>query len=161
MGWCSDDLTCNKAGSQFIEIDFGAEVIIEAVAILRVGGSFITHYSVEYAGSDRARDYHCISEQTTNESVRQYAFLYCCVRYFLIKVFNRSRICDLNTEPSNFTNPVVARYIRIIPIQWVGASICLKIELFGCTIKGKADLSRQINRYSFHYRVSECQYPSP
>ena len=80
MGWCSDDLACNNTSSQFIEVDFGAEVIIEAVAILRAGGGFVTHYSVEYAGSDR--DYHCISEQTTNESVRQCTILYCCVRYF-------------------------------------------------------------------------------
>ena len=68
IGWCSADLTCNNAKRQFIEVDFGAEVIVEAVAILRVGGSYITHYSVEYAGSDRI--YHCIRERISNESVR-------------------------------------------------------------------------------------------
>ena len=68
IGWCSDDITCNNSSErQFIEVDFGAEVIIEAVAILRAGGGYVTHYSVEYAGSDR--DYHCVSEQIT---VRQY-----------------------------------------------------------------------------------------
>jgi len=71
IGWCSDDLTCNNnAERQFIEVDFGAEVIIEAVAILRVGGGYITHFSVEYAGSDE--EYQCIRERISNESVRQY-----------------------------------------------------------------------------------------
>ena len=70
IGWCSNDLICNSNNTerQFIEVDFGAEVIIEAVAILTVGGSYVTHYSVEYAGSDRV--YHCVSEQITDQSVR-------------------------------------------------------------------------------------------
>ena len=70
IGWCSDYLTCNNAERQFIEVDFGAEVIIEAVAVLRAGGGYITHFSVEYAGSDK--EYQCIRERISNESVRQY-----------------------------------------------------------------------------------------
>ena len=69
IGWCSDDLTCNSAERQFIEVDFGAEVIIEAVAILRAGGGYVTHYSVEYARSDR--EYHCVSNGISNEFVRE------------------------------------------------------------------------------------------
>ena len=69
IGWCSDDFTCDNTERQFIEVDFGAEVILEAVAILRAGGRFVTHYNVEYAGSDR--DYHCIGEGILNESVRK------------------------------------------------------------------------------------------
>ena len=41
-------------------------------------------------------------------------------------------------EPSNFINPVVARFVRINPVKWVGSSICLRMALYGCTIKGKA-----------------------
>ena len=67
IGWCSDDLTCDNGESQFIEVDFGAEVIVEAIAILRAGGGYVTRYSVEYAPSDG--DYHCISE---DETVRKY-----------------------------------------------------------------------------------------
>ena len=70
IGWCSDDLACNNGESDFIEIDFGAEVIIEAVAVLRAGGSYVTHYNIKYAGSDR--DYHCIGKGMSNESVRKY-----------------------------------------------------------------------------------------
>ena len=41
-------------------------------------------------------------------------------------------------QPYNFTNPVAARFVRVIPIQWVGgASVCLRVELFGCTVKGE------------------------
>ena len=71
IGWCSADLTCNSAERQFIEVDFGAEVIIEAVAILRAGGSYVTHYIVEYAGSNR--NYRCV--RISNETVRHYVHI--------------------------------------------------------------------------------------
>ena len=45
--------------------------------------------------------------------------------------------CSLNTEPNDFAYSVTARYVRIIPIQWVGASVCLRMEFYGCTISGK------------------------
>ena len=70
IGWCSDDLTCDNGESQFIEVDFGAEVIVEAIGILRAGGGYVTHYSVEYAPSHG--DYHCINERIPNETVRKY-----------------------------------------------------------------------------------------
>jgi len=68
IGWCSDTLACGSAEHQFIKVDFGAEVVVEAVAVLRAGGDYVTHYSVEYAGSDER--YHCISERMSNETVR-------------------------------------------------------------------------------------------
>ena len=67
--------------------------------------------------------------------------------------------CNFNTEPSNFTNPVVARYVRVIPILWVGASVCLRMELYGCTIKGEARKFNYKDLYIyvyFNYRMSEC-----
>ena len=70
IGWCSDDPACDNGESQFIEVDFGAEVIIEAIAILRAGGGYVTHYSVEYAGSDE--EYHCISERIPSNIVRRF-----------------------------------------------------------------------------------------
>ena len=60
--------------------------------------------------------------------------IFACV----IKVFDGNGTCNLNMDPSNFTNPVVARFVRVIPVQWVGASACLRMALYGCTIKGKA-----------------------
>ena len=66
IGWCS---ACNNRESHFIEVDFGAEVVVEAIAILRAGGGYVTDYSVEFARSDG--DYHCISEGIPNNIVRQ------------------------------------------------------------------------------------------
>ena len=59
--------------------------------------------------------------------------------HHLIKVFYENGTCSLNEEPNIFTNPVIARYVRVIPIQWVGASACLRMELYGCTVKGEAN----------------------
>ena len=68
IGWCSDDIAKgNSNESQFIEVDFGAEVIVEAVAILRVGGSCVKKYYVQYAGSDGA--FYCATENSSKSIV--------------------------------------------------------------------------------------------
>ena len=37
----------------------------------------------------------------------------------------------------NFTYPVIAQFIRIVPLEWKGAvSPCLRMELYGCYVKG-------------------------
>ena len=69
------------------------------------------------------------------------------------KVFYENETCYLNEEPNNFTNPVMARYIRVIPIRWVGASACLRMQLYGCTVKGKATSS------SLKFMISQCRVP--
>ena len=91
IGWCSDNLACNNGERQFIEVDFGAEVVIEAVGILRAGGSYVTHYSIEYAGLDR--DYRCIDERMSNDTVRKYdhiaiyIYIYILHAYAIIIIF--------------------------------------------------------------------------
>ena len=68
IGWCPDDMAMrNSAGSQFIEVDFGAEVIVEAIAIPMAGGSCVKQYHVQYAGSDR--EFHCATEKSSNSTV--------------------------------------------------------------------------------------------
>ena len=76
---------------------------------------------------------------------------------FILKVFNGNGTCSLDTEPSNFTNPVVARYIRVIPIQWAGASVCLRMELYGCTVKGEAKNFKYVAAYMGTHFTVECQ----
>ena len=68
-GWCSDEMTCNIAidQDQYIEVDFNSEVVVEAILVLGTDNSLVTHYSVEYAGSDT--EYHSINERTSNETV--------------------------------------------------------------------------------------------
>ena len=71
IGWCSEDIVmCNSEETQFIEVDFGAEVIVEAIAILRVGGSCVKKYYVQYAGSDG--EFYCATEKLSNSTVRTY-----------------------------------------------------------------------------------------
>ena len=152
IGWCPDDLACNNGESHFIEFDFGAEVIIEAVAVLRAGGSYVTHYNIEYAGSDR--DYHCIGEGVSNEPVRQNYPKTCVLYLSLIKVFNGNSTCNLNIEPSHLDNPVIARFVRVNPLQWVGASVCLRMQLYGCTIKGM--FNEYVLSFNLFCRVSDC-----
>ena len=68
-GWCSDGMTCNSAKDQdqYIEVDFNSEVVVEAILVLGIEKSLVTHYSVEYAGSNG--EYHRIRERTSNETV--------------------------------------------------------------------------------------------
>ena len=61
---------CNSEETQFIEVDFGAEVIVEAIAILRVGGSCVKKYYIQYAGSDG--EFYCATERSSNGTVRTY-----------------------------------------------------------------------------------------
>ena len=37
----------------------------------------------------------------------------------------------------NFIYPVIAQFVRVIPVEWEGgASPCLRMELYGCYVKG-------------------------
>ena len=60
-------------------------------------------------------------------------------------------------EPHNFTNPVAARFVRVIPIQWVGASVCLRMELFGCTVKGEVKKCKYTECNLWVAFMVECQ----
>ena len=71
IGWCSEDVAmCDNKESQFIEVDFGDEVIVEAIAILRVGGSCVKQFHVQYAGSDGK--FYCATEKSSNSTVRMH-----------------------------------------------------------------------------------------
>ena len=32
--------------------------------------------------------------------------------------------------------PVVAQFIRVVPLEWEGVLPCLRMELYGCHVKG-------------------------
>ena len=36
----------------------------------------------------------------------------------------------------NFTYPVVTRFIRVVPLEWNDDHPCLRLELYGCLVKG-------------------------
>ena len=91
IGWCSDYSQCSITQDEYIEIDFGAEVVVEAISILQAAGGYVTQYFVEYARSDRVFD--CIREQFSNQIVSKdiahYQILvhYILFRYLLETVF--------------------------------------------------------------------------
>jgi len=92
IGWCSDYLTCDSTERKFIEVDFGAEVVVEAVAVLRAGGGYVTHYSVEYAGSDRM--YRSISERMSSDTVRHY--IHCSYIIILSYIILRCSLMEID-----------------------------------------------------------------
>ena len=67
LGWCSDFTTCTLTENAFIEVDFAAEVVVEAISMFGAAGSYVTQYSVEYARSNR--EFNCVSEQESNQTV--------------------------------------------------------------------------------------------
>ena len=67
LGWCSNFTTCTLTGNDYIEVDFAAEVVVEAISMFGAAGSYVTQYSVEYARSNR--EFHCVSEQEMNQTV--------------------------------------------------------------------------------------------
>ena len=65
-GWCAESMCTVGSDSQYLQVDFGAEVVVEAIAINSVDNSYVTKYYVEY-GSDVNQLYCVISE--FNETV--------------------------------------------------------------------------------------------
>jgi len=57
---------------------------------------------------------------------------------YLLQLFDGVDVCS-QTQPDikHFKHPIIAQYIRLVPMEWVGWSACLKLELYGCLLKGK------------------------
>ena len=134
-GWCSDFTTCASTRDEHIEIDFAAEVIVEAISIFGAAGSYVTQYNVEYARSDR--EFDCVSEQESNQSVSSHYNVANSSANVYFQIFSTSSGCSLVEDTRNFSHPVLARFIRVTPTQWVGTIACLRIELYGCFVNGK------------------------
>ena len=51
-GWCAESMCTIGSERQYLQVDFGAEVVIEAIALDSVDESFhVTEYYVEYASN--------------------------------------------------------------------------------------------------------------
>ena len=55
----------------------------------------------------------------------------------VIQLFDGNSACTQTEEIQQFGTPVIARYIRIIPMEWIGPMICFKMEIYGCFVRGK------------------------
>ena len=58
-----------------------------------------------------------------------------------IQLFNGNSACTQTEQVRQFGTPVIARYLRIVPMEWVGPMICFKMELYGCFVRGKLALT--------------------
>ena len=59
-GWCAESMCTVGSEKQYLQVDFGAEVVVEAISIDSVNESFyVTEYYVEYA-SDESQ-FHCVA----------------------------------------------------------------------------------------------------
>lgn len=82
-GWCANHESICEVESDdhdhYIQIDFGAEVVVEAIAINGVeGNGYVTEYYVEY-GLD-VDELYCIISQESNETV-SILMVYCMHDY--------------------------------------------------------------------------------
>lgn len=54
----------------------------------------------------------------------------------VIQLFDGNSACTQTEQVRQFGTPVIARYVRIIPMEWIGPMICFKMELYGCFVQG-------------------------
>ena len=67
-GWCAHSTCTVGSQSHYLQVDFGAEVVVEAISIDSVDESFyVTKYYVEY-GLDESQ-LHCVTSKESNETV--------------------------------------------------------------------------------------------
>ena len=69
-GWCAESMCAVGSERQYLQVDFGAEVVVEAISIGSVNNdsSHVTEYYVEY-GSD-VHQLHCVTSEESNGIVR-------------------------------------------------------------------------------------------
>ena len=67
-GWCAQSMCTVGLARQYLQVNFRAEVVVEAIAIKRATGNlkhhhYVREYHVEY-GSNESQSYHVISEDS-------------------------------------------------------------------------------------------------
>ena len=68
IGWCAESMCTVGSERQYLQVDFGAEVVVEAIAIKRATYNlkhhhYVREYYVEY-GSNESQSYLVISEDS-------------------------------------------------------------------------------------------------
>ena len=69
-GWCAQSMCRGGSDRQYLQVDFGAEVVVEAISIRHVDSRsyhYITEYYVEYGSNDS--QFHCVISKDSNTSV--------------------------------------------------------------------------------------------
>ena len=66
-GWCAESICEIGSDNHYLQIDFGAEVVVEAIAIDSVANFYVTEYYVQY-GLD-VNELYCMISEESNGSV--------------------------------------------------------------------------------------------
>ena len=70
-GWCAHSICTVGSDEHFLQVDFGAEVVVEAISIDSVDESFyVTEYYVEY-GLD-VHQLHCVISEESSGTVSSF-----------------------------------------------------------------------------------------
>jgi len=67
-GWCAEMVCPMETEDHYLQVDFGAEVVVEAIAIDSVDNLYVTEFYVEY-GLDENQLY-CVTSEAFNETVK-------------------------------------------------------------------------------------------
>ena len=59
-----------------------------------------------------------------------------CIQLCIVQLFDGNSACTQTEQVQQFGTPVIAQYIRVVPMDWVGPMVCCKMELYGCFVKG-------------------------
>ena len=65
-GWCADSICTTGSQRQYLQVDFGAEVVVEAISIEHAADRYyhyVTEYYVEY-GSNESQLHHAVSKDS-------------------------------------------------------------------------------------------------
>ena len=69
-GWCAESICKVESDNHYIQVDFGAAVVVEAIAIDGVEGNgtgYVTEYYVEYG--QVVDELYCVISQESNKAV--------------------------------------------------------------------------------------------
>ena len=69
-GWCADSMCTVRSQEQYLQINFGAEVVVEAISIERIdyrSFHYVKKYYVEYESNER--QVHRAISKDSNTSV--------------------------------------------------------------------------------------------
>ena len=67
-GWCAQSMCTVQSESHYLQVDFGAEVVVEAIEIANVydGIVHVTKYQVEYGSN--LNQLYCVNSKESNET---------------------------------------------------------------------------------------------
>jgi len=66
-GWCFANACNTQPGNEYLQIDFGAELVVEAITVANISGGHVKQYKLEYAEANSIYEY--VNSEATNSIV--------------------------------------------------------------------------------------------